>query len=78
MTTSHANDFINSVKKFMESEKKEIIDITCKLISAKTENPPGDEILAVRIVEDFFQSLQIPYKIFEKTKNRANIVGYIG
>ncbi|HHT9114764.1 MAG TPA: M20 family metallopeptidase [Candidatus Wunengus sp. YC65] len=62
----------------MQSKEKEIIDLTCKLINAKTENPPGDEILAVRIVEDFFKSLQIPYKIFEKTKNRANIVGYIG
>ena len=66
------------VKNYMQSEEKEIIDLTCKLINAKTENPPGDEILAVRIVEDFFQSLQIPYKIFEKSKDRANIVGYIG
>ena len=66
------------VKNYMQSEEKEIVDLTCKLINARTENPPGDEILAVRIVEDFFQSLQIPYKIFEKTKNRANIVGYIG
>ncbi len=62
----------------MQNEEKEIVDLTCKLINAKTENPPGDEILAVRIVEDFFQSLKIPYKIFEKAKNRANIVGYIG
>ncbi|MBI2470731.1 MAG: M20 family metallopeptidase [Planctomycetes bacterium] len=62
----------------MQNEEKEIVDLACKLINAKTENPPGDEILAVRIVENFFQSLQIPYKIFEKTKNRANIVGYIG
>jgi len=62
----------------MQNEGKDIIDLACKLINAKTENPPGDEILAACIVEDFFQSLQIPYKIFEKTKNRANIVGYIG
>ena len=69
---------VDYVKKYMQDEEKEIVDLACKLINAKTENPPGDEILAVRIVEDFFQSLQIPYKIFEKTKNRANIVGYIG
>ncbi|MBI5678107.1 MAG: ArgE/DapE family deacylase [Planctomycetes bacterium] len=69
---------VDYVKKYMNDEEKEIVDLTCKLINAKTENPPGDEILAVRIVEDFFQSLQIPYKIFEKTKNRANIVGYLG
>jgi Acetylornithine deacetylase/Succinyl-diaminopimelate desuccinylase and related deacylases len=62
----------------MQREEKEIVDLACKLINAKTENPPGDEILAVRIVEDFFQSLRIPCKIFEKVKNRANIVGYLG
>ncbi|HHT9130689.1 MAG TPA: M20 family metallopeptidase [Candidatus Brocadiaceae bacterium] len=62
----------------MQNEEKEIIALACRLINAKTENPPGDEILAVRIVEEFFQSLQIPYAIFEKTKNRSNIVGYIG
>ncbi len=73
-----SNDPVDYVKKYMQSEEKEIIDLACRLINTKTENPPGDEILAVRIVEEFFQSLQIPYAIFEKTKNRSNIVGYIG
>src|SRR3989304_369114 len=73
-----SNNIVDYVKNYMLNEEKEIVDLACKLITAKTENPPGDEILAVRIVEDFFQSLQIPYKIFEKTKDRANIVGYIG
>ncbi len=62
----------------MQNEEKEIVDLACKLINRKTENPPGNEILAVQIVEDFFKSLQIPYTIHEKTKGRANIVGYIG
>ncbi len=78
MKSDHLNNLVDYVKKYMRNEEKEIVGLTCKLINAKTENPPGDEILAVRIVEDFFQSLKIPYKIFEKTKNRANIVGYIG
>ncbi len=73
-----SNDPVDYVKEYMQSEEKEIIDLACRLINTKTENPPGDEILAVRIVEEFFQSLQIPYAIFEKTKNRSNIVGYIG
>ena len=59
-----SNNIVDYVKNYMQSEEKEIIDLACKLINAKTENPPGDEILAVRIVEDFFQSIQIPYKIF--------------
>ena len=78
MNTSQLNNSLESVKKYMRNEEKGIVDLACSLINAKTENPPGDEILAVRIVEDFFKSLQIPYKIFEKTKDRANIVGYIG
>lgn len=72
------HDHINYVKKYMQQKEKEIIDHACALISKKTENPPGDEILAVQVVEDFFRSLQIPYNIFEKEKNRTNIVGYIG
>ncbi|HHT9116496.1 MAG TPA: M20 family metallopeptidase [Candidatus Wunengus californicus] len=72
------NNSLESVKKYMRNEEKGIVDLACSLINARTENPPGDEILAVRIVEDFFKSLQIPYKIFEKTKDRANIVGYVG
>lgn len=62
----------------MQGKEKEIIDLACKLINAKTENPPGNEILAVQILADFFQSLKIPYKLFEKTKDRTNIIGYIG
>ncbi|MCF6157250.1 MAG: M20 family peptidase [wastewater metagenome] len=68
----------SDVKDYMHNEETEIINLACKLIHQKTENPPGDEILAVRVVEDFFQSLCIPYTIFEKIKGRANIVGYIG
>lgn len=73
-----SNNVISYVKEYMQNEEEEIIDLTCKLINKKTENPPGDELLAVQVIEDFFTSLQIPYTIFEKVKKRANIVGYIG
>ena len=73
-----SNNIVDYVKNYMQNEEKEIVNLACKLINAKTENPPGNEILAVRIVEDFFKSFQIPYKINEKAKDRANIVGYIG
>lgn len=78
MNNSSSNNLIDHVKKYMQNKEKEIVDLARKLINTKTENPPGNEILAVRVVEDFFQSLQIPYTIFEKSKDRANIVGYIG
>ena len=72
MKNNH-HDLVDYVKNYMQDEEKEIVDLACKLINAKTENPPRRNF-AVRIVEDFFKSLQIPHKIFEKTKDRANIV----
>ncbi|MDN3514469.1 MAG: M20 family metallopeptidase [Candidatus Brocadia sp.] len=78
MNNSSSNNLVNHVKNYMQNKEKEIVDLTCKLINAKTENPPGNEILAAKVVEDFFKSLQIPYTIHEKITGRANIVGYIG
>ncbi|TVL99343.1 MAG: hypothetical protein CV087_18500 [Candidatus Brocadia sp. WS118] len=74
-TSNNLREFIG---KYLRGEEKEIVDLACKLINTKTENPPGNEILAARVVADFFQSLQIPYELFEKTKDRTNIIGYIG
>lgn len=67
-----------SIKSYMQNEEQRIIDDTCTLINARTENPPGNEIAAARVVEAFFTSLGIPYTLFEKTKDRTNIVGRIG
>ncbi len=78
MNSSSSNNRIDHVKKYLQNEEKEIVDLACKLINTKTENPPGNEILAAQVVEDFFKSLQIPYTIHEKIKGRTNIVGYIG
>ena len=69
---------MESIKKYMQGREKEITDLACRLININTENPPGSEILAVRVIKDFFESLQIPYKIFEKTLGRTNIIGYVG
>src|SRR5574341_2032927 len=78
MEKYHSDNLIASIKEYMQNEEKEIMDLVCRLINSKTENPPGNEILAVHIVEDFFKSLQIPYTIHEKQKDRTNIIGYIG
>lgn len=73
-----SDNLIDYIKKYMQNEEKDIIDFSCKLISTKTENPPGNEVLAAHVVENFFQSFRIPYTIFEKIKGRTNIIGYIG
>lgn len=63
---------------FINGKKDEMVQLLCQLIGANTENPPGNEIAAVNIVKDYFDSCGIEYKIFEKEKDRSNIVGYIG
>ncbi|MCF6147091.1 MAG: M20 family metallopeptidase [Candidatus Kuenenia sp.] len=72
------NDMVKDIEKYMQDETNEIITFARKLINTKTENPPGNEILAVSVVEEYFNLLKIPYKIFEKEKSRTNIIGYIG
>ncbi len=78
MNTLKSQNLTDTVKQYMQNKEREIVDLACKLISAQTENPPGNEILAVPVVKDFFRSLNIPYKTFEKVKDRTNILGYIG
>lgn len=73
-----SGNLAKAIKSYMQNEEKRIVDYACKLINARTENPPGNEIAAARIVEEFFTSLGIPYTLFEKAKDRTNIVGRIG
>ena len=63
---------------YINDKMQEIIDVLSKLISVNTENPPGNEIAAVHIVKEYFESCGIEYKLFEKVKDRSNIIGYIG
>jgi succinyl-diaminopimelate desuccinylase len=63
---------------YIESLKEEIVSLATELIGANTVNPPGNEYLAVNVVEKYFETHGIQYDIFEKVKGRTNIVGYIG
>ncbi|MFH1237748.1 MAG: ArgE/DapE family deacylase [Candidatus Aenigmatarchaeota archaeon] len=58
--------------------KSETIKLLSDLIAEDTTNPPGNESRAAGVVRRFFESIGIEYKIFEKEKGRANIIGYIG
>ncbi len=49
-----------------------------ELIGANTVNPPGNERLAVNVLEKYFKIHGIRYDIFEKIRGRTNIVGYVG
>lgn len=63
---------------YINDKRDEIVDILSQLIGARTENPPGNERCAVEVVKAYFDSVGIEYKVFEKERDRTNIVGYVG
>jgi acetylornithine deacetylase/succinyl-diaminopimelate desuccinylase family protein len=68
----------SQVKEFVKTRWGELVELTCKLIRARTENPPGRESLASRVVEDYLSALDIPYTLHKKEPERTNIVARIG
>ncbi|MFQ5957604.1 MAG: M20 family metallopeptidase [Candidatus Brocadiales bacterium] len=66
------------IEEFVEAHREELIQIACDLIAAKTENPPGRERLAVKVVEKYLDSNDIRYEVFEKEPERTNIVASVG
>ncbi|MEK7242145.1 MAG: ArgE/DapE family deacylase, partial [Planctomycetota bacterium] len=65
-------------KRFVKAHRDELVELTCQLIRARTENPPGRESLAVRVVETYLKALDIPYTLHEKEPERTNIVARVG
>jgi len=63
---------------YIQNKGEEIVRLATELIGVNTVNPPGNERLAVNIVEKYFKTHDIRYDIFEKITGRTNIVGYIG
>ena len=63
---------------YIEGLEEEIVYLATELIGANTVNPPGNECLAVSVVEKYFEAHGIQYDMFEKVKGRTNIVGCIG
>ena len=54
------------------------LPILKKLISFKTENPPGDEYKVVNYVSRLFFQHKIKYRQYAKVRGRDNIIGEIG
>ncbi len=63
---------------YIQSHKDEIVQLATKLINANTVNPPGNEYLAVNIMEKYLNKHGIRYDNFAKLTGRTNIIGYIG
>jgi acetylornithine deacetylase/succinyl-diaminopimelate desuccinylase family protein len=69
---------IDQLVSYIQSHKDEIVHLASNLINANTVNPPGNEHLAVNILEEYFNKHCIRYDTFAKFTGRTNIVGYIG
>jgi len=69
---------IDQLVSYIENHKDEIVHLASNLINANTVNPPGNEYLAVNIIEEYFNKHCIRYDTFAKLTGRTNIVGYIG
>src|SRR3990167_7766854 len=65
-------------KRFVKAHRDELVDLTCQLIRARTESPPGKESLAARVVQTYLKALDRPYTFHEKEPERTNIVARVG
>lgn len=68
----------NPLRSYILSHAADLETYLCDLIRARTENPPGDEHLAAKVMTDFCDRYGIPYERFEKVPGRTNIVARLG
>ncbi|MCP4363978.1 MAG: M20 family metallopeptidase [Planctomycetes bacterium] len=66
------------IDSFVESRRKELIRIASDLIATNTENPPGRERLAAKVVQKYLDGMGIRHESFEKEPERANVVARVG
>ena len=64
--------------RWIDAHRREMTDLLAALIAARTENPPGNERLAARVLTDFFDRHGIPYESFEAAPGRTNVIGRVG
>ena len=68
----------DEVRSFLRDRRGALRQTLSDLIRARTENPPGDEHLAAKILTQFCDAEGIPYETFEKEPGRTNVVARVG
>ncbi len=63
---------------FAESRRDALVALLSDLVAARTENPPGNEHLAAKVVAEFFHNCGISCKTYEAEPGRTNIIGIVG
>jgi len=66
------------IAKRVEDREQDLIDLCCRLIQAKGENPPGDVSKVASVAEHFLQNEAISHERFESTKGHTSVVASIG
>jgi len=69
------NEKLNS---FVLAHQDELIRLLCRLVAARTENPPGNEHLAAEIMRETLDSMGIECLPVERVPGRTNMIARIG
>jgi len=75
MRLAVSNEPIDS---FVESRRDDLVQLLCRLIAARTENPPGDEHLAAAIMRETLEPLGIECRMLERAPGRTNVIARVG
>jgi len=68
----------SAIEKWLDTKRDALVNLLSRLVAARTENPPGNEAAAARVVAEFFDACGIPYKTYEAAPGRTNIIGRVG
>jgi len=66
------------VKHFFAGKRSAFVGLLSKLVAARTENPPGNEMQAARVFGRFCTSIKVPTRRIEKQPGRTNIIATLG
>ncbi|MCK5853059.1 ArgE/DapE family deacylase [bacterium] len=68
----------NELKLWFEQHEQEGIDLLCELVKKDTTNPPGNEYLAVEVVQSFLEKYDIESETYEAEPGRTNLLAKVG
>ncbi len=63
---------------YFAAAEKPLLHLLAELVSARTVNPPGNEVEAAEIVMRRFEQDGIPYERFEPAPGRVSVAGRVG
>jgi len=68
----------NLIGQFVDARRDELVSLLCRLVAARTVNPPGDEHLTARIMRETLEPMGIACTPYEKMPGRTNLAARIG